>query len=116
MGWSSLGTIQLGFEWAEFEFPAIGAEAVRITQTYQKSELSFLNKIHLGEFYSNGDFRFLRTIYPSTLPTLYDFTVPPALEEAGYTVRHFAVKHNAYGVVAEANWTITLEVWYPDAS
>ncbi|MGB3135404.1 MAG: hypothetical protein WBB18_01250 [Nodosilinea sp.] len=114
MGWSSLGTKQPGFQWEEFEFPVIGDAAVRVTQTYEPSEVSFLNKILLGEFYANGGYRFLRTIFPNTLPRLYSFTVPPVLEEAGYILRHLAVKHNHYGVADVANWTISLEVWYPD--
>jgi len=114
VGWSSLGTKQPGFTWELFDTAVIGDVAVRITQTYNPSEVSFLNKIHLGEFYGtpDGDHRFLKVIYPSTQARLYSFTIPHALKDAGYTVRYFAVKHNAYGVADVANWTINLEVFY----
>lgn len=114
MGWSSLGIKQPGFEWEFFEIPVFGDVATRITQTYNPAEVSFLNKIQLGEFYATPDneFRYLRTIYPSTQPWLFSFSIPQPLQDAGYTMREFAVRHNRYGVAAVANWTIEIEVWY----
>lgn len=114
MAWSFLGTKRPEFGWVEFELPALGNTLLRVTQTYDPAEVSYLNKVYLGEFYANGGFRFLRQIYPNDLPLLFDFVVPPVFADAGYTVRHFAIRHNRYGVVDSANWLITLEEWLPD--
>ena len=115
MGWSSLGTKQPGFTWDEFDIAIIGDVAIRVTQTYNPSEVSFLNKIQLAEFYPlpDGDgFRYLRTIYPSTQPRLYSLTVPETFAAAGWITRHLAVRHGYFGVAYVANWTINLEVYY----
>lgn len=117
MVWSSLGTKQPGFTWADFATPVFGDVAIRVTQTYNPGEVSFLNKIQLGEFYpfpNEDGFRYLRTIYPSTQVRLFELKVPEAFAAAGWTSRQLAVKHNQYGVAAVANWTITIDVWYPD--
>jgi hypothetical protein len=115
VAWLSLGTKQPGFTWEIFDTAIFGDVAARITQTYNPSEVSFLNKIQLAEFYpfpEEDGFRYLRTIYPSTQPRLYNLTVPETFAAAGWTSRYLAVRHGYYGVADVANWTVEVEVYY----
>ena len=102
------------FFWSEYDTPILGDVALRILQTYQQSEVTWLNKVYLSELYANGDRRFLRTIRPTGDPIPFAATIPTLLSDAGYGLRYFSIKHNAYGVVAEANWTVELQQWVPD--
>lgn len=113
MAWSSLGTKEPTFEFQLFDTDLLGDELIRISQTYNPQEVTRINKIQLWEYYPTDGYRYLRTIYPSTTPRLYSLVVPPPFVEAGKTLRSLAVRHGWAGVVAEANWTITIEVWTP---
>jgi hypothetical protein len=113
VGWLSLGTKQPSFTWDDWNTPVIGNVAVRITQTYNPSEVSFLNKLQISEYYATGERRYLKTLYPSTAPRLYEFFIPQALQDAGYTTRYFSIRHGFYGVADVANWQTTLEIWQP---
>jgi len=113
VGWSSLGTVTPSFDWRFYPQPCIGTAAVRITQTYTPGEVTWLNRLYLGEFYGTpgGDFRFLRRIYSGTTPELFELRVPETLEAAGYILRFLAIRHNWNGVSEAANWNVLIEEW-----
>jgi hypothetical protein len=113
VAWSSLGTVTPSFDWRFYPLPCIGTAAVRITQAYTLGEVTWRNRLFLGEFYGtpDGEFRFLRSLRPGTTPELFELRIPETLEVAGYTLRHFAIRHNWNGVSDVANWTVHIEEW-----
>lgn len=113
MAWSSLGTLTPSFNWQSFEVPVTGDIALRVTQEYQTSELTFINRLYLSEQFATGERRFLFSLYPTKEVRIYSLQLPSSFVTAGLTVRHLSLKHNRYGVVAEANWSVTLETWMP---
>jgi len=118
VAWSSLGIITPSFEWRYFPVDVLGNAAIRATQTYVAGEVTWYNRLYLGEFYGTpeGEFRFLRRLYISTTPTVFDITIPPRLADAGYGLRALACKHGINGVQAAANWRLELEEWYDPAN
>lgn len=115
MGWSSLGVVEPSFEWRNFPHVLIGDAAIRAKQTYVDGEVTWYNRLYLGEFYptSDGGFRFLRRLHISQTPVIFDLTVPPELDQAGLTLRSIVCKHGRNGVQAAANWRLELEEWLP---
>jgi hypothetical protein len=118
VAWSSLGTIEPGFDWRDFPQVLIGNAAIRATQTYVQGEVTWYNRLYLGEFYGTpaGDFRYLRRLYISTTPVVFQLTIPPYLEAAGYGLRYLCCKHGRNGVQAAANWRLELEQWLDPAN
>lgn len=113
MAWSSLGVVTPSFNWRDFPHVLIGNAAIRAKQTYVTGEVTWYNRLYLGEFYGTpeGEFRFLRRLYISQQPTVFDLVVPRHLEDAGYSLRHICCKHGMNGVTAAANWQLELEEW-----
>ena len=113
MAWSSLGIVTPSFEWRFFDPDLIGDCAIRATQTFVAGEVTWYNRLYLGELYGTpeGEFRFLRRLYISTTPTVFDLTIPPRLMNAGYILRAIGCKHGMNGVHAAANWRLELEQW-----
>ena len=121
MAWSSLGTVTPSFDWRDFPQVLIGNAAIRATQSFVPGEVTWYNRLYLGEFYGTptGDFRFLRRLHISTQPVVFDLVVPRQLEAAGYNLRYLCCKHGRNGVQPAANWRLELEEWIdpgnPDA-
>jgi hypothetical protein len=115
VAWSSLGTIEPGFDWRYFPVDVLGDVAIRATQSYTAGEVTWYNRLYLGELYGTpeGEFRFLRRLYISTTPTIFELAIPPRLMEAGYGLRALACKHGMNGVSIVANWRLELEQWSP---
>jgi len=111
MPWQTVGTLEPGYQWQQFNTPVIGGELFRLTQTWQ-GEYPGIGPALFSSVYSDSGVSGFRRFYPNQEPLLLEMPVPQELVDAGLLVRYIQVKLSIRArLYDQASWQVTLEVW-----
>lgn len=109
MPWTSLGTVTVSNEWQNFPDDLVGAETVRVLQSYNTPPWGHLT---LAQYFpvpgGRGGFR---RVIPDVLPTILDLEIPRELREQGQVVRTAQIRHSL-PEYANLIWTVELQALY----
>lgn len=106
MGWVSLGSLTLSYDWQSFPTEAIASETFRVIQNSRDIAMGFAI---VSQYFPNGGRAIGRKVYPGNEPYIFDLVIPHQLQISGYVTRTIQAKMSPRTRTL-GNWVIEVQM------